>query len=836
MNIFKKLYIFLGSVQLAVTLIAISALFIIAGTWIESINQSHLSAANLIYHNPVFKLLLIFFFANILVSALQRWPFRYKHIPFLITHLGLLMIIAGVFIKNVYGVQGSMDIAEGSGSHTFFIPDTYALYVEKREPSQSATYELKRKLFGNLEIESSEDLQIELLGYAPNSSEKVQAWIHGKQGIISGLKPFQVKDWQEGDTLSHSAQVRLHHAASTPWRIYAFHTSNVSDLAQEIYLHSMVVALSHSDDDQIIQHCTLKEALQNPVEWKKGSAQFTLNLQSSPYLQVEGSQDQAPFKIHLDLAGPNSLFNQNKLNPTFGKAPIAVDLVCQPSLSFIEDDKGDIYFYAFDSNGAVHSQVYNGVEKMVLYDKGFGGYYATVDIPFSNLPNMRKEKEAARLHDAAVQLREALLSNPDLSPPLRVFLNVSQKTGHDFASNLLLFLEEWNRRNGWLFYKEDELSPTLQEILNSIDWPSVKDFKACYWLSKLCEEIELQGSLPSFLQEKGWIAKAGNKSELMESLTQSVYTLSDELPEVKEPIQSATLFSAYLRLYSIHLSHLKQNAGHEVSYFAAHLLAKKLNNALAPLSSPREYIELISELPENAKTLSEVRKICQSLLDNPTASKEEIIRLIQLNLPVVEQEYTIKSLETDLNAPQMVTLESPMKWVYGDHPSLPKLEDNCSLIKLRLKKDENEEIITLRHQAIPSGLKHPVLKGEYVVRFQPSTKEIPYHLRLRNARQIYYAQSSQTYSFECDLTVNGRDKGTPQNVLLSMNNVYETWDGYRFYLANMTPAGDSRAKHVQIVVNYDPAKYILTYPGAMILSIGILLLFWMNPYRKNGGN
>ncbi|WP_039376566.1 hypothetical protein, partial [Parachlamydia acanthamoebae] len=61
--------------------------------------------------------------------------------------------------------------------------------------------------------------------------------------------------------------------------------------------------------------------------------------------------------------------------------------------------------------------------------------------------------------------------------------------------------------------------------------------------------------------------------------------------------------------------------------------------------------------------------------------------------------------------------------------------------------------------------------------------------------------------------------------------VYETWDGYRFYLANMTPATENSAKRVQIVVNYDPAKYILTYPGAIILSMGILLLFW-SPYRK----
>ena len=65
-----------------------------------------------------------------------------------------------------------------------------------------------------------------------------------------------------------------------------------------------------------------------------------------------------------------------------------------------------------------------------------------------------------------------------------------------------------------------------------------------------------------------------------------------------------------------------------------------------------------------------------------------------------------------------------------------------------------------------------------------------------------------------------------------MNNVHETWEGYRFYLSNISPSGEESVKRIQLVVNHDPAKYWLTYPGAIILSIGILLLFWLWPYGK----
>lgn len=835
MNILKKLYRFLGSVQLAVTLIAISASFIIAGTWVESRHQSHLSAVQLVYQNPVFKILLLFFFVNILVSTLHRWPFRYKHIPFLTTHLGLLMILAGVFIKNTYGVQGSMEIVEGSGSHTFFIPDSYAIYVEKKEPKQSQIYEIKRETFGNLKLDPSFEPQIELLGYAPNSFEKNQTWIHGQQGVISGLKPFKVHNWDENNpSIVSSAQVRLHHSHSNPWRVFAYHSSKLEELAQEIYLHTMTATLSLTENDQLLLSCSLKEALKNPVIWEDGIAHFTLNWKPSPNLIVEGTQKQTPFKIKIDLTGPDSLLNQNKHNPAFGKAPVCVDLVCQPSLTFIKNDKDDVHFFAFDSNGEQHTQVFpsKGLEKMVLYDKGFGGYFSVAEIPFSNLPNTRKDKEAARLHHAMVQLRLALREHPTLSPPLEEFLKATTRTKQDFASQLFLFLDEWNKQNNWLFYHTEELPQSLTEALNTIDWSSIPDYKVCCWLCRLCEDIELKDSVPTFLQTK---KGSDNPQELLETLTQRIYTLSEELPDIHESIPSATLFSAYLRLFSIHLGNLKQMPGTESQYFATQLFAQKLQEALAPLSTPMQYIALIEELPENAQTLKEIRQDYQNLLDIPNPSKEELINFIQTHLPIDTQQYSKKNLEADLNAPQRIQLESPLKWVYAECPALAKLEDNCPLVKLGFKKDHEYEILTLRHESSPAGLKFPLFKGEYAVRFQPVTREIPYHLRLREAKQIHYAHSSQTHSYECHLSICPLGQDVPKNIVLSMNNVYETWDGFRFYLANMTPATSSQAKRVHIVVNYDPAKYLLTYPGALIVSIGILLLFWMNPYRSHDG-
>ena len=115
----KQIFHMLGGIHLAISLIAIAALTVIAGTILESKTGSHLLAAYWTYSHPFFQILLSLFFVNILFSALRRWPFKKKHIPFLITHLGLLMIISGTILKNRFGLQGQMSVWEGTARIAF---------------------------------------------------------------------------------------------------------------------------------------------------------------------------------------------------------------------------------------------------------------------------------------------------------------------------------------------------------------------------------------------------------------------------------------------------------------------------------------------------------------------------------------------------------------------------------------------------------------------------------------------------------------------------------------------------------------------------------------------
>lgn len=175
------------------------------------------------------------------------------------------------------------------------------------------------------------------------------------------------------------------------------------------------------------------------------------------------------------------------------------------------------------------------------------------------------------------------------------------------------------------------------------------------------------------------------------------------------------------------------------------------------------------------------------------------------------------------------TLETPLFCRCKPQPTHSKIEDLRPQMTVRAHSAQGTEFITLPFQHQGDGLKWPVLKGSALLRFQPAQKELPLSVRLRQARQITYPHSAQPFSYEADVVFTYPD-GTIIEKTLSMNHVYETWEGTRFYLANMSPIEPGSVKEVHIVVNHDPAKYTLTYPGALLMCCGIFLLFWWNPY------
>jgi len=215
-------------------------------------------------------------------------------------------------------------------------------------------------------------------------------------------------------------------------------------------------------------------------------------------------------------------------------------------------------------------------------------------------------------------------------------------------------------------------------------------------------------------------------------------------------------------------------------------------------------------IPEEVAWTSDLRSRLLTVYFQVHGSHLQSILTPDLLIPPsqkLEKEYAV---EIPLRS-RFEVIEPAIKW-----------ESNKPLIKLRFEKDRFVDLIELGYDPLGKGLRWPILGGQYVVRFQPLSVTMPHHVRLRKARIIHYPNSDQPYSYECDLLL--KTEGKEKAVTLSMNHVYETEDQYRFYLSNISTSQGGLG-YVQLVVNRDPGKRLLTYPGAVILGLGILLLW-----------
>ncbi len=691
----KSIYHFLGGIKFAIFLITMAALFVITGTLIESKTQSHKFAAKFTYDSPLFFTLILGFFINILFSATRRFPFKFKHIPFLITHLGLLMILSGVMVKNQFGTQGTLFIKEGAGSDEIFIADSYAIYVEDEKNHQTFNLRDDPLKFKNLNFK--------VLKQYPHSKKTLETWFKGDVCTIFGLKPLHVNDLAAINPISVSAKI----APKYPeFEIMAFRLNDEItnlQLARKIYLKNSIVSIKQKNTDRVELEAPLSALLDNNSTLDFPENKLKINFKES--------------EILISLSGEHALEDQNRTSP------YTVTLKQKPTLLLIQDLDENIDIYVYDKDGRIYAEP-SRLNSYIAYNHGFHGYGAQFEFPLN--PFSLQEIENWQMETLNNQLETSTIA------PLKLFQQGCKNENLNPARVFISFLHDQSFK------------------LLKLDWSHIpkKEYTSCCWIARLIPPIEKKAAQGQdciqLLKSSGWPLINGLEQSfeadgiegLTDELIAQIYALSEQLPEINADNSNA-LFEAYLKLYGI-------------------------NNKEINLQYPTNQIETVT-------------------------------------------------IETPLT--QRIEKATPNK----------KLEDNLPLVHLVL----NREPMTLSYDKYASELKWPTSNGQYLLRYQSKVESIPYRLRLRNARQIHYPGSNANFSFEADLIVTDKKNATTKEVTISMNNVHETWDGYRFYLSNISPGVETSIQTVQIVVNHDPAKYFMTYPGAMILSLGIFLLFFL---------
>ncbi|GIW83031.1 MAG: hypothetical protein KatS3mg105_4838 [Gemmatales bacterium] len=97
----------LGSLQLAVILLSVFAVVLTVGTIVESWYDNTI-AMQLVYRTWWFNFLLFALGVNIFFAAAKKWPWKRHQVGFLITHSGLILLIAGGIVNGLMGTDAMM--------------------------------------------------------------------------------------------------------------------------------------------------------------------------------------------------------------------------------------------------------------------------------------------------------------------------------------------------------------------------------------------------------------------------------------------------------------------------------------------------------------------------------------------------------------------------------------------------------------------------------------------------------------------------------------------------------------------------------------------------------
>jgi hypothetical protein len=160
-----------GSLKLAVVVLCLLAVSMAVGTFLESRENARV-AAQVVYRSWWFNGLLALLAVNVAAAALTRWPWKRKHVGFVITHAGIIILLGGCSATFHYGTEGMMEMRIGEPPLNVVRVEDEALTVVVPETGARSKTPLRVKNDGTVKphvIRAANDLRLTIDAFMPNS-------------------------------------------------------------------------------------------------------------------------------------------------------------------------------------------------------------------------------------------------------------------------------------------------------------------------------------------------------------------------------------------------------------------------------------------------------------------------------------------------------------------------------------------------------------------------------------------------------------------------------------------------------------------------------------------
>jgi hypothetical protein len=193
----KATFRFLASLKLAVLLLLILAAVLAWATILET-NYSAAHARWYVYESGWFIGLLALLGVNIFCAAASRFPWKRHHTGFVVTHCGLLVLLAGAVWSFVGGVEGRVSLTEGQTTHDLVLSQRSqitAFWVGRpQEPPFEFTFDggpADWPAGKTLNIGEVDGVKSRILGYL-QSPRAIESWVPDEAGLGGPALKFKV--------------------------------------------------------------------------------------------------------------------------------------------------------------------------------------------------------------------------------------------------------------------------------------------------------------------------------------------------------------------------------------------------------------------------------------------------------------------------------------------------------------------------------------------------------------------------------------------------------------------------------------------------------------------
>jgi hypothetical protein len=184
----------LGSLQLAVLLIAVYFAVLVVATALEGRYDAETARSN-VYRTNWFAAIHIVLAVNLLSAMLVRLPWRRRHIGFLIAHGGILVLLIGCGLTWWKGLEGQLSVYEGHANHVLLIDNGRLVEKEGDEPGfQVYLHQFRRQLDPGSNAPSHYSSRVDFLD---RSRPPKKLW---KDVLIAMNRPVDFTDPQTGRT------------------------------------------------------------------------------------------------------------------------------------------------------------------------------------------------------------------------------------------------------------------------------------------------------------------------------------------------------------------------------------------------------------------------------------------------------------------------------------------------------------------------------------------------------------------------------------------------------------------------------------------------------------